>query len=356
MRTLRFGFLGLTLLALLSGCTFFSKKTALLRFQNGVSLETTVAGCSIINLGGLDRMCDYARSHPADLVFQVGPALTRMDYLFTPLEPNRIFELRNMLWNEWKRQKVAFYSVSYEDLSPSLSALRALTDGSIQLVSSNLKHEDGKWLFSPYFLWEFRGRKIAFLSFSQVAKGPGWVAADLEVAFKEVKAHLPSGVDRYYILSSLPKAELLKLAAFSDKPVLFIGAEIKEPNTERLEALASLVSSGATPAKAPTTAPPVGNSYFIKAADLGRGFGELTLSGDASSQNPENQAVSWGGLFYGYQAYVLNSGPLKHKECGELDPQAQANRCGLKEISKGGVGANAVDGVPCEETKNVHPR
>lgn len=314
---------GITILWLIActGNLNTPKETVKLRFQNMVGLELSHAGCSILNYGGLDRLCEYSTTHPADLIFQVGPALSQV--IPGKMDKTDLKGERAVLWNEWKRQGVKFYAVSAEDLSPSLEEFEATTStGDIVRVSSNLKKKGSSdFLFSPFYRMNVGGLELAFLSFTEVkeenSKAP-WQVVNVVSAFKEVTSKL-RGLAVYHVTGSLSGATRKQIANLSDKPVLFIGGELSETNTTEIVQESK-------------------NSYFVKAPDLGRGLAELEI-GTSIDAN----ATKLGGLNYRYRAILLRKERIQNTVCSnlvqEINRLTQPRTC------------SALSNIACEDKK-----
>ncbi len=288
----------------LGGCssapviTSSTDRPAILRFQNLVGLETGGSLCAIFDYGGLDRLCEYAEKNPADLSFQIGPAFTRILGAESNPNPAALLEERSLLWREWDRQGISFYAVTALDLTPSLAAFRAVTTtGSIRTLSSNLKDEQGNWLFEPSLAFSSGGKPIVFLNFSTAGSGPGWRADDVGRAFAEVTAKIHPPVAQYYVTGDLTKAERTRLDSVTDKPILFLGGSLGESNTTEVVR----ESKG---------------RWFAKAPDLGRGVGELYLVPAATNSRAGFTAI--GELAVDFKSRALTAKQSPSGRCARL--------------------------------------
>jgi hypothetical protein len=318
---------------ILSACFSMSEKKlaggegrpALVRFQNMVGFELSRAGCSILNYGGLDRMCQYtAVNRGADLYFQVGPAFSHVLQSNAKLKPEEVPGMRKLLWGEWVREGLDFYAVSALDLVPSRAAFDAATSGGAVKVHTALKGVDGRLLYSPFFIVKRGQSSTAFLAFSE-PQGPtseGWRIEQPATALKEVLGLLPKEVGSLSVMGHLSKSRRLELAEVSSKPILFLGGEMAESNTTQI-----LKESAHT--------------WFVKAPDLGRGLSEFKVS--ESKKELSESAVQIGNLYFEYEAILLgdNFAP-KAPECQNLfsrEVAANYTPCSIGKLK---------DSVPCK--------
>ena len=233
------------------------KSVVKLRFQNMLGLEMYSAGCSMIADGGVERMCQYSLKNPADLVFQVGPSFSPTQS--EPISGAERQSKRNALWKSWEVQRVKFYSVDAFDLLPSIEEfLEAHQESKILLLSSNLKNEKGEYLFNPSFQFTVEKKRIKILSFSEPRELNEKIKVeDISTAFSEITKKQTDEIAAYYVFGTLSKTSREAITALTPKPILFVGGELKEQNSIDIEKQ--------------------GNSFWIKAPDFGRGFGELTV-------------------------------------------------------------------------------
>ena len=271
-----------------------------LRFQNMLGLKLYYAGCSFQNLGGVERMCQFAGENPADLVFQVGPSFSEL--LGDPETAKERESKRNALWKIWKIQKVGFYSVDARDLAPSLTFFKNSHRGSsIALLSSNLLSKKGEFLFEPFLIKEFLGKKIVFLSFSEaleIHKEKSWKVESIEASFKRIKNDIESQADLFYILGSLSHNTRNQISSLTLKPILFLGGALEENNSTSLEPLGS-------------------KDFLAKAASFGRGFSEIAIGKYETNFWGKSPQIILGGLDHSFWSYLLEPGDLKFNECSK---------------------------------------
>jgi hypothetical protein len=271
-----------------------------IRFQNMLGLKLYQAGCSFQNLGGVERMCQFALQTPADLVFQVGPSFSEL--LGEKETPKERVSKRRALWKVWEIQQVGFYSVDFLDLIPNLKEFQSSHEGSpISLLSSNLVSKTGKSLFIPFLTKEFLGKKIVFLSFSekpQLQKDKDWRVEEITVSFKNIQKQVEPQADIFYILGSLSSQTRLEIASLTAKPILFFGGALEENNSTHIESLSE-------------------KAFNVRSASFGRGFGDLALGKFQKDFWGRDKEVTLGGLDHSFWAYLLESGELKFNECSK---------------------------------------
>ena len=291
---------------ILSGCTHLGLKPnraenskLTIHFQNMVALEISPAGCSVLHYGGLERLCDYQSNTPSDLMFQIGPGLSRLMANTDPIDAAHTAHRRSLLWREWARQGVRFYTVDARDLEPSLEALEALAkDTAIVRLSTNIKTKDGtRHLFEPYYTVAWGKKQIVFLGFSEpaVTTHDNWQVTDIGAAFTQMAQRLESQTDLLVVTGSLSPATRARLATLSTRPLLFLGGELSEPNTLQLQSLS------------PTAA-------FAKAPDLGRGIGAIELSESPAT----GSAIRLGDLTGDFRPTVFRKSTIQSPRCQEL--------------------------------------
>lgn len=274
---------------------FDPSKAVSLRFQNLLSLQVGQAGCSLMSLGGLERMARYAKGHPVDLSFQIGPAFSTI--FNQKVGEAELREKRRQIWKSWEEQGVEFYSVDARDLQPSLSEFNSLTPNSIQLLSSDLKNESGDWLFQPWIKLEMAGTPVVVLSFSEgTAKGAGWKTERPEVVVKELEGAFPADASMVYVLGSLTADTRNTLTQLFSKPVLFLGGANGEKNTTEI------VPSGK-------------RGFWGKSPDLGRGYSEMIVGkvSDGFSQKQKLQMI--GGLSHSFVSRILRDDSDHSNHC-----------------------------------------
>lgn len=271
-----------------------------IRFQNMLGLRLYQAGCSFQNLGGVERMCQFALQNPADFFFQVGPSFSEL--LGERETPKERVSKRRALWKVWEIQKIGFYSVDSLDLIPSLKEFQSSHDGSsIALLSSNLVSQAGKSLFTPFLTKEISGKKIVFLSFSekaQLQKDKAWKVEEIAVSFKNIQKQVEPQADMFYILGSLSSQTRLEISSLTPKPILFFGGALEENNTIHLEALSE-------------------KAFNVRSASFGRGFGELAVGKFQKDFWGRGKEVTVGGLDHSFWAYLLEPRELTFNECSK---------------------------------------
>ena len=282
-----------------SSFDFPETKTVKFRFQNMLGLEIYSAGCSMINDGGVERMCQYSLENPADLVFQVGPSFS--PFQIEPISITERQSKRNALWKAWEVQGVKFYSVDAFDLTPSVPDFMQSHEGStIRLLSSNLKKAGGEYLFEPMLRFKVASKSIGVLSFTEpdkkIANGDWKVESPVSV-FKALAAG-ESQSDLYYVLGSLSKTTQEAISQLTSKPILFLGGELKEQNSIEVEKR--------------------GKYFFVKAPDLGRGFGELAVGKFEKDVWGRTPQANLGGLDHSFRAKILKKGDLQFNPCSEI--------------------------------------
>ncbi|MBI4402912.1 MAG: hypothetical protein HY537_02050 [Deltaproteobacteria bacterium] len=277
-------------------------KPVKLRFQNMVGLELSTAGCSILDFGGLDRLCEYALERSTDIFFQVGPAFSRIIAPTENVDGDTLRKHRAILWDEWSRQGVSFYAVSVLDLVPSLVEFESVArNGNIKLISTNLVTPDkARTLFEPYYIVTVGDKPLVFLSFTEptASDAASWLVEDISISFKKILPALPKETEVYHVTGSLSASTRKKLALLSDKPIIFVGGKLTEQNT------VSIVRESA-------------NSYWIKCPDLGRGLGEIELVPAKDNKD----GVVLGRFSYGYQAVLLPRRAINSPLCARLIPK-----------------------------------
>ncbi|MBM4303384.1 MAG: hypothetical protein FJ112_03540 [Deltaproteobacteria bacterium] len=269
-----------------------------IRFQNMLGLEMYSAGCSMIADGGVERMCQYSLKNPADLVFQVGPSFSPTQ--IEPIPSTERQSKRNALWKSWEVQGVKFYSVDAFDLLPSLGEFLESHQGSpILLLSSNLKNEKGEYLFTPSLSFTIKEKRIGILSFSEVRDlDKKNKVENIATAFSEVTKQMSDKVDVFYILGTLSRASRDAMTPLTSKPILFIGGELKEQNSIDIEKQ--------------------GTSFWIKAPDLGRGFGELTVGDFKKDWKGRAPQATIGGLPHSFRSSILKKGKVEFNSCSQI--------------------------------------
>lgn len=285
------------------------RTAARLRFQNMLGLKLYHAGCSFQNLGGVERMCQFATNNPADLVFQIGPSFTE---LLSEIQTSaEVQSKRIALWKVWEAQKVQFYAPDYRDFRPNLNSfLDSHKNSPIQLMSSNLVDSKGDYLFESFLLRDFSNKKVAFLGFSESSlekTGKHWKVENIGSAFTKIRNQIESKVDIFYVLGSLSQETRKIISKSTERPVVFIGGALDENNTVSFE--------------------PVGTKDFVaRAASFGRGFGEVAIgSFDVDFWGKKPQAkVS--GLDHSFWSYLLEPVDLKFNECSKILNSAKPNR------------------------------
>ncbi|MBI3296131.1 MAG: hypothetical protein HYZ71_15505 [Deltaproteobacteria bacterium] len=286
-----------------------------IRFQNMGGMTLGHGVCSILNYGGLDRLCHYSSTRPVDLFFEVGPGFTHVTSLVDVFDIPTQQQERAVQWAEWQRLGARFYSVDPKDLAPSLELFEAVTSkGATERLSSNLKRRNNEFLFKPYLIVEVKGRRLAFLSLSDPKwndpKAP-WVVSDPVTAFQEAAAQIPADISVLHVVGSIPPAIRASVAAVSQRPVVFFGGELKEMNSREI------VAQGL-------------NNFWLKAPDIGRGVGEMVLSA-----RPEAEGVAIGDLRYYYKPWVLAKPDTMSASCAALNPDNLApGKCALSEVGK----------------------
>lgn len=246
-------------------------------------------------------MCQFAQNHPADWVFQIGPSFTEM--LGDPETVQERESKRRALWKIWEIQKVAFYSVDAIDLNPSLQAfLKTHETSQISLVSSNIVLKNGKLPFQPFWIKEFFGKKIAFLSFSEKPEkqsDASWKVEPLEVAFEKINKEIGSQTDVFYVLGALSPTSRSQISALTSKPILFLGGSLEEDNSTHLEAEGE-------------------KDFGARTASFGRGFGELAVGNFETDLWGKPRQAELGGLSHSFWSYLLSPGELVFNECSRI--------------------------------------
>lgn len=248
------------LISTLVSCT---KKEYRFLFQNGVGLNLDSAGCSILDLGGVGRMCERVRNEKPDLFFQVGPA-------FSPLVPkaelsaDKIPELRKALVRIWNESAVTFYSVDGLDLNPNLKSFEtAVGLRKFEVLSTNLRSKEGKPPFKLFYKTSWREADFLFLSFMSPKGHTGssdWKALSFKDSVEEIAEVLKETQRaRLIVLGSLSATEREEIAKLIGRPAYFVGGTLDEENSTEWLAMDS-------------------GSFWGKAVDLGRGMGMIKWS------------------------------------------------------------------------------
>lgn len=271
------------------------------RFQNMLGLKLYYAGCSFKNLGGVERLCQFAQENPSDLTFQIGPSFSEL--LAEPETARERESKRNALWKIWEILKVEFYSVDARDLSPSLKAFQKSHLGSqIALLSTNLVSEQNTPLFETYRKKEILGKRIVFLSFSEASEsshGKSWKVEPIQSAFQKVKKEMESQTDIFYVLGALNQSTRSEISSMTSIPVLFLGGAMEENNTIRLEPIAQ-------------------KDFSARAANFGRGFGEIAVGVYEKDFWGRAPQASLGGLSHSFWSYLLEPVDLKFNQCSKI--------------------------------------
>lgn len=276
------------------------KSTVRMRFQNMLGLKLYHAGCSFQNLGGVERMCQYSKHNPADLVFQIGPSFTEL------LGDNQTFQeiqsKRKALWKIWEIQKVDFYSVDPKDLIPNLkSFLDSHQHSSIQLISTNLIKPNGLYLFTPYISKDIFGKKITLVSFSEASEKQSktWQTEDVVTAFEKIQKQVEGHTDIFYVLGSLSTKSREQISKLARKPVLFLGGGLEENNSVRLD-------------------PRGPRDFQARAASFGRGFGEIAVGNFEKDLWGKEPQANLAGLNHSFWSYLLEPQEVKFNECSQV--------------------------------------
>jgi hypothetical protein len=241
-------------------------------FQNGVSLNLEAAGCSILDLGGVGRMCERVRVEKPDLFFQVGPA-------FSFLVPKEVSseerdKLRKTLVKVWNASGVKFYAVDSLDLSPSLESFTRITDAKkFSLLSTNIRDRKGAAPFSVYQRFDWNNQAFIFLSFTSPQKpidSQDWQALNFKEALGELAPFLSENPSaQLLILGALSPLQREELSTLLGRKTYFVGGALEEENSTEWSPFGS-------------------GSFWGKAVDLGRGVGTIQWnsapSGELTSQ------------------------------------------------------------------------
>ena len=236
-------------------------------FQNGVGLNFGQAGCSLIDLGGIGRLCKKIELTPTDLFLQVGPAFS---FLIPPAEEvseKKISEWRKKLLKVWELAGVALYAVDLRDLEPSLMGFQSDIKGhKLPFISTNLRNLEGKPPFQTFQRMQIKKQEFLFLSFSEPDKtGSDWKTLSFEETLNAVSSELQNlGDARLVVLGNLNAQQRTQLALLIKKPVVFLGGPLQEMNPTRWESVSE-------------------TAWWAKAADLGRGVGLIYWDSAANS-------------------------------------------------------------------------
>lgn len=237
-------------------------------FQNGVGLSFGQAGCSLMDLGGIGRLCKKRELTPTDLFLQVGPAFS---FLIPPDEAateQMISERRKKLLKVWDLAGVSLYAVDLKDLEPSLMGFQSDTQGhKLPFISTNLRNLEGRPPFQAFQRMHIKNQDFLFLSFSEPEKtGSDWKTLSFEEALTAVASELQNlGDARLVVLGNLNAQQRTQLALLIQKPVVFLGGPLQEMNPTGWKAVSEI-------------------SWWAKAADLGRGVGLIYWDSAANSK------------------------------------------------------------------------
>lgn len=236
-------------------------------FQNGVGLSFGQAGCSLMDLGGIGRLCKKRELTPTDLFLQVGPAFS---FLIPPTEEvseQKVSEWRKKLLGVWELTGVSLYAVDSKDLEPSLARFQSDLEGhKIPVISTNLRNHQGKTPFQTFQRIQIKNRAFLFLSFSEPGKiGSDWNAIGFKEALTAVSSELQNlGNTQLVVLGNLNSDQRKELALLINKPVAFLGGPLQEMNPTEWIAVSE-------------------TAWWAKAADLGRGVGLIYWDSAANS-------------------------------------------------------------------------
>lgn len=248
-----------------------------LMFQNGVGLSFGQAGCSLMDLGGIGRLCKKRELTPTDLFLQVGPAFS---FLIPPTEAGteqKISDWRKKLLGVWEIAGVSLYAVDSKDLEPSLTRFQADLEGhKTPFISTNLRTLDGNPPFQTFQRIQIKNRDFLFLSFSEPGKiGSDWKTLSFEEAILAVASELQNlGSAQLLVLGNLNAQQRMQLAPLIKKPVVFLGGPLQEMNPTQFEAVSE-------------------TAWWAKAADLGRGIG-LVYWDSAANSNSMGRFIAQG--------------------------------------------------------------
>lgn len=226
-------------------------------FQNGVGLNFGQAGCSLMDLGGIGRLCKKRELTPTDLFLQAGPAFS---FLIPPAEEvpeKKVSEWRKKLLKVWELAGVSLYAVDAKDLEPSLTCFQSdVEDKKIPFISTNLRTLDGKTPFQAFHRMQIKKRSFLFLSFSEPGKtGSDWKVIGFDEALSAVASELQNlETTQLVVLGNLNTQQRKQLALLIKKPFAFLGGPLQEMNPTGWEAVSEM-------------------AWWAKAADLGRGVG-----------------------------------------------------------------------------------
>ncbi len=202
-------------------------------------LEMEVCGCSISQLGGIDREANLKAGMSESLagLFHLSAGRTFYPRAGTKLRPRHLQTKREMLLDALNELGLFSLGVSAADTEMGLLEMRKLVArAQFPFLSTNLTHGEVKSLFRKSQMVSIHGKKILFLSVTTLAKGEKLGAgfkldSPSNAIQKELKAQTESP-DWVILLSDLKIQSARELAAqFSSIRIVF-GSDNRDPDQE----------------------------------------------------------------------------------------------------------------------------
>ena len=255
-------------------------------FTSARHLSLTPCGCSLLPLGGVDREWNFSKGWRASaaetkISLSAGTSFLPLTFQYNAKKNDVYFNSAKLLVEAWNSLSLSAIGPSAEDTRLGIGKLRALEAlAKFPFVSTNLyQKKSRKPLFKKFLVVPANPAQIVVFALShgfgaKVRTGKDVVVRDPVSSLREVMKEIPAGPRVLVVLSSLSKAQRLKLAASVTEPLIILGGDETD--------VPSIVQQVST------------TSIYLNPANRGRAVARLDLeiSNDGVAKKFYNYSIS----------------------------------------------------------------